>query len=320
MNFDFTSDILSSAGRKTLGQLRYKLRFLKECQYETFTKLYSFCIVPILDYASSVWGFKFYRKPETIQHRAIRYFLWVHRFAANDMIEGDIGWLSCRARRKLSVLNYWNRLVNCDTERLIFNIFQWDLRFSEKPDTWSYEVRHIFQELGDKAIFNAQLLCDLEKSYNDMFFLEQERWNCARFGFDKLRYYNLYKGDFAVEDYVTANFSKQQRSIMAQFRAGILPLEIEVGRYWHVPLMEWMCKICLSGELEDEVHFLYVCSHYKQQRSNLFTIVDELFPEFQSLNIFEKFVFLMSHAQCYTIKYLYEANQRRLQYIYCKGN
>ena len=168
MNFDFTSDILSSAGSKALGQLRYKLRFLKECQCETFAKLYSSCIVPILDYASSVWGFEFYGKSETIQHRAIRYFLGVHRFAANDMIEGDMVWLSCRTGSKLSVLNYWNRLVNCDTERLLFNIFQWDLRFSEKPNTWSYVVRHILQELGDDAIFNAQQMCDLEKSYNDI--------------------------------------------------------------------------------------------------------------------------------------------------------
>ena len=41
-----------------------------------------------------------------------------------------------------------------------------------------------------------------------MFILEQERWNFSRFGFDKLCYYNLYKGDFAVEDYVMANFSE----------------------------------------------------------------------------------------------------------------
>ena len=83
------------------------------------------------------------------------------------------------------------------------------------------------------------------------YFLEQERWNCSRFGFDKLRYYDLYKGDFAVEDYATANFSKQQRSIMAQLRAGILSQELEIGRYRNVPLGEMTCKICLSGAVED---------------------------------------------------------------------
>ena len=46
MNFDFTSDVLSSAGSKALGQLRHKFRFLKEYQYETFTKWYSSCIAP----------------------------------------------------------------------------------------------------------------------------------------------------------------------------------------------------------------------------------------------------------------------------------
>ena len=44
MNFDYTSDTLSSPVSKALWQLRYKLRFLKECKYETFIKLYSSCI------------------------------------------------------------------------------------------------------------------------------------------------------------------------------------------------------------------------------------------------------------------------------------
>ena len=44
----------ASAGR-ALGYLRYKLRFLKECRCATFTKLYSSCVCPIMDYASGVW-------------------------------------------------------------------------------------------------------------------------------------------------------------------------------------------------------------------------------------------------------------------------
>ena len=162
MNFDFTSDILSASGNKALVQLWYKLRFLTECQYETFTRLYSSCIVPILDYASFVCGLKFYGKPETIQYRAIWYFLGVHRFAANIMIERYMALLSCRARRKLSLLNYWNSPVNCDTERLLFIIFQRDLGFYEKPDSWSYEARHNFQELWVEVILNAQQFCDFE--------------------------------------------------------------------------------------------------------------------------------------------------------------
>ena len=136
--------------------------------------------------------------------------------------------------------------IYCDTDRLLFNIFQWDLRFSKMPDTWSYEVKHIFQELGDDAIFNAQQLCDLEESYDDMFILEQECWNCAQFGFDKMWHYNLYTGDYTIEDYVTANFSRQQRSIMAQFGAGILMLEIEVSRYRNVLLRERMFSFSVS--------------------------------------------------------------------------
>ena len=49
------------------------------------------------------------------------------------------------------------------------------------------------------------------------------------------------------------------RSLIAQFRAGILPLNIEVGRYRNVPLEEHLCMLCDDNVVEDEVNFLCLC-------------------------------------------------------------
>ena len=89
--FSIIAERLASAASRSLGHLRFKLRSLKECRYSTFKKLFTSCVVPILDYSAAVWGFKYQSKSEVIQHRAIRYFLGVHRFTANSMIEGDMG-------------------------------------------------------------------------------------------------------------------------------------------------------------------------------------------------------------------------------------
>ena len=53
-------------------------------------------------------------------------------------------------------------------------------------------------------------------------------------------------------------FLVQKRSIFSQFRTGILPLEIEAGRYIRKKLEDRVCKLC-KLHLEDEINFLYVC-------------------------------------------------------------
>ncbi len=36
---------------------------------------------------------------DTIQNRAIRFYLGVHKFASNIAINGDVGWISSSVRR-----------------------------------------------------------------------------------------------------------------------------------------------------------------------------------------------------------------------------
>ena len=53
----------------------------KDVGFETYTKLYYSCVVPVADYCSGVWGFRDFNKGDMIQNRAIRYFLGVHWFS-----------------------------------------------------------------------------------------------------------------------------------------------------------------------------------------------------------------------------------------------
>ena len=98
----------------------------------------------------------------------------------------------------------------------------------------------------------------------------------------KLRTYKLFKHDFSTESYLYFNFPKWKRSILAQFRLGILPLNIKTGRY---KLMkdkqgkfrrtkpeERLCLVCNSGLTEDKSHFLLECSYYNQMGQKLFQV------------------------------------------------
>ena len=87
----------------------------------------------------------------------------------------------------------------------------------------------------------------------------------------KLRTYRTFKEQYCAEPYIIKYLSPHLRSCLAQFRAGILPIEIELGRFRNKRPGERLCILCNNGEIEDEIHFLLRCEHYMQFRNFLFT-------------------------------------------------
>ena len=86
----------------------------------------------------------------------------------------------------------------------------------------------------------------------------------------KLRSYMEFKQHYKLEKYVSFNYTKQERSLTAQFRSGILPLRIETGRYRFEPLDQRICTFCNKGEIESEQHFVFSCDLYSDERIELF--------------------------------------------------
>ena len=83
--------ILATARGRALGKIYCIKRKLSGVGFKTFTKLFESYIDPIVTYASSVWGLRYFFFPDATQNRAVRMFLGVHRFAPNKAINGDIG-------------------------------------------------------------------------------------------------------------------------------------------------------------------------------------------------------------------------------------
>ena len=85
-----------------------------------------------------------------------------------------------------------------------------------------------------------------------------------------------FKTEYETEPYLKLNLVKWERSILAQFRMGVLPLFIETGRYKNVRNAEGTfrrlkpeerrCNLCLLNNIEDEGHFLLVCPIYANIR------------------------------------------------------
>jgi hypothetical protein len=66
-----------------------------------------------------MWGYCKAAKIETMQNWAMRIFLGVHKFTANDVLLGDLRWMLSDARN-MNMMIYWNRVIKMDDCKLTF--------------------------------------------------------------------------------------------------------------------------------------------------------------------------------------------------------
>ena len=93
-----------------------------------------------------------------------------------------------------------------------------------------------------------------------------------------------------TENYLLLNLTGKERSLMAQFRCGILPLRIETGRF-------------VVESPEDEKHFLLNCPFYDDIINQLLHSID-LSVAWNTLNDSERLNFLLNVQTRKTAKYL----------------
>ncbi len=90
----------------------------------------------------------------------------------------------------------------------------------------------------------------------------------------KLRTYAKFMKRFEVDPYILSFMNHKRGSYLAQFRSGILPLEIEVGRWANKNVEERLCLVCNEGLVKDELHFIFHCNYYNPKRCDLFCTHD----------------------------------------------
>ena len=130
---------------------------MKDCSFKTFEKLYVAGVVPILDYASAVWGYKDFKSIDDLQNRAMRFYLGVHKFAPILGLEGETGWLPSKLRRYKAILSFWNRMIDMSNDRVTKIIFNWD--YNLQRNNWSSDIQHIFEKSSFGHIFESKEKC-----------------------------------------------------------------------------------------------------------------------------------------------------------------
>ena len=141
-----------------------------------------------------------------------------------------------------------------------------------------YELRQIFGEINIENVFGGEvrysLITLLERARTGMMNTYIAKWTSDLESQPKLRTFITYKEQYCAEQYTMTYLPPHLRSCLAQFRAGILPIEIELGRFHNKRPEERLCPVCPLQEIEDECHFVFKCQHYTALRTILFDNID----------------------------------------------
>ncbi len=303
--------VLSGAAGRALGKLYTVYKGFNGLGYNSYKKLYESYVDAIILYCAGTWGAKNISYCESIQNRAIRSYLGVHRFTPNLAINGDMGWKSTQSKRQICMCRLWNRLVTMDVNRLPRKIFDWD--FKQCYHNWSGEMRELLKYVDMEASFHTKSWLDCKEIDRNLYLKQKEEWEVNVKCVSKLRTYNTFKVEYATEPYVTSFMSKGLRSALAQFRCGVLPLNIETGRYVSTPVFDRVCELCMSHEIEDETHFLIECPFYEEERKKLFKHAEQDYKDFNIIDNDVKLVILVSDEELmkFTAKYIQTCYRKR---------
>ena len=129
--------------------------------------------------------------------------------------------------------------------------------------------------------YRDKLVCDLRDVECNLLNQYVDKWRVDINNMPKLRTYVLFKHVYITESYISKHISRRRRSLMAQFRTGVLPLAIEKGRF--TPIYDKvikknirrrpdqrLCILCNNSSIEDEFHFLCICPIYVNIRDKLY--------------------------------------------------
>jgi hypothetical protein len=315
LDFNVIVNDLASAATRALGSIIHKYKALNGLGFYTYKKLFTSGVEPIIDYCGGIWGFKDYYKLNTVQNRAMKIFLGVNNFTPTDAIIGELGWTTCRIRRKILMLKYWNRLINMPDSRLTKRIFYED--YNNCKFNWSFEVKLIAQEINMINEFTTRSNFNINMAWAILTENFTKEWKERLNNTSKLVLYKSFKETIGVENYVLHTYSTAQRSIFAKLRAGVLPLAIETGRWRNKQRKNRVCTLCSNGEVEDEIHFLFRCQIYQSERTLFFNRLTDIIENFEDLTMSEKLKIIMSeNCVKYTVLFVYNIYMKRCNILY----
>ena len=292
VNNEKTVEALTLAAGRSFGRIVNIFKRMGDMGYETYDTLCHSYVLPVANYAAGVWGFKCFPAPQVLLNRMTRFFLGVHRFAPLPATKTEMDWLEMKMYRWLGIMRLLNRITAMSPERLPRRVLTWDYKVGAKG--WLRDALEVCNYLNIPAPTELKYVYDLEPIQRRMLVKCREEWKEEAGGMSKLSMYVIAKDFAEIGTLVKSNLPRNERSLLARLLCGILPLELEKGRWKRTGREIRYCKTCDDKKVETEFHFVFQCSALSEVRETKLDPLLKENPEVKSYTEAEKLKWLIT--------------------------
>ena len=207
--------------------------------------------------------------PTTCQLKFYKYMLGVGTNSPNLSVLGEVSEHPLKHKAHLSLLKYWNRIKDMEEDTLVKKAYHENIALNTN---WcqTVQVLNASLKLNQGTIpedkFTSISKLNMRNSFKTFWREEIDKQPPRK------KFYAQTKENFRKEIYIdTLPFKDRQR--ISKLLCSNHNLEIEKGRHTNPITVKALriCKMCTSGAIEDEDHFLNTCPAYTKLRDNILT-------------------------------------------------
>ena len=236
-------------------------------------KLFDTMIAPILLYGSEVWGFENCDIIEAYHFKFCKVMLHLKPSTPKVMVYGELGRFPMQIFIQSRMINFWSKVVCGKEDKLSYRLYKILYYMSEQgifQSQWLHTIRTILQKCElDYFWYNQFQLPKMDflrlKVKQKLKELYINSWSNEVDIISKCLNYRVYKQEHKIESYLV-KLSSSLCNFYNRFRCMNHRLPIEFGRFFNIERSKRKCRICKTGEIGDEYHYLFTCSFFKYDR------------------------------------------------------
>ena len=255
--------------KKAMILLFVRIRNL-DLPFDLQLKLFDHTVLPILTYASEVWGYENIDMIEKIHNDFLRKITLARKSTPLYMLYGETGRFPLEIIVKSRMIGYWNRLIHSKGTKLSLLIYQCLFNSANAPSKWVSSIRNILNEIGRPDIWLNQENIQ-SKSLSTLIkriLIEQfiQDWCSKQSQSLKAFTYFSFKHNFGLEKY----FLTVPRNVylpLFKLRTSNHKLPVETGRWDGSARHERICQLCPLRDIGDEYHYICKCPYFAAERS-----------------------------------------------------
>ena len=274
LSFSCTLEDLAERARRAISAIFRMLWSINEHSPNIFFKLFDCQIQPILTYGSEVWGLCNNQECiERVNLSAQKRFLGVNIRAPRHLIYAETGRYPLYVNTYCRCIKYWLKLTMMDSKRYPRKAYNM-LLFLQKQNyvTWACSVRNVLYRFGFGFVWEAQgvghtrqFVSEFKRRLIDCFC---QGWNSSMASHEYFNIFSTYKSSIMLSSYLKCVRNINVRKVVARFRIGMSPLRHHFLRYRQTNETNSYCPFCDQCQ-DTELHFLLICPHYIEIRSDL---------------------------------------------------